>query len=195
VFDVGISKLLIILAVALIVLGPEKLPAVAGQIGRWLGRARTMARQFRDQLEEEASSLQNVKRSFNAALDPNSTAVPAATAAAANLKQPVAGASLDAASQTAEGHAAGIPPGSGALPEADLPQPVFRAPPTEPTPSLTTATAPPVAVAPAAAPPAAAATAPAVAPPAALRAPAFAATPDYASAAVTLDVSADERGS
>jgi sec-independent protein translocase protein TatB len=128
VFDVGISKLLIILAVALIVLGPEKLPAVAGQIGRWLGRARTMARQFRDQLEEEASSLQNVKRSFNAALDPNSTAVPAATAAAANLKQPVAGASLDAASQTAEGHAAGIPPGSGALPEADLPQPVFREP-------------------------------------------------------------------
>lgn len=191
-FDVGISKLLIILAVALIVLGPEKLPAVAGQIGRWLGRARTMARQFRDQLEEEASSLQNVKRSFNAALDP--TSVPAATAAAANLTQPVAGASLDAASQTAEGHSAGASPGSGAMSEADLPQPVFRPAVTEPTPNLTTATAPPLAAAPAAAvtPPAAA---PAVAPPAALRAPAFAATPDYASAAVTLDVSADERGS
>jgi sec-independent protein translocase protein TatB len=35
------------------VLGPEKLPRVVSELGRWVGRARTMARQFREQLEEE----------------------------------------------------------------------------------------------------------------------------------------------
>lgn len=35
------------------VLGPEKLPRVVAEVGRWLGRARVMARQFREQLEEE----------------------------------------------------------------------------------------------------------------------------------------------
>jgi sec-independent protein translocase protein TatB len=35
------------------VLGPEKLPRVVAELGRWVGRARAMARQFREQLEEE----------------------------------------------------------------------------------------------------------------------------------------------
>jgi sec-independent protein translocase protein TatB len=35
------------------VLGPEKLPRVVSEVGRWVGRARAMARQFREQLEEE----------------------------------------------------------------------------------------------------------------------------------------------
>jgi sec-independent protein translocase protein TatB len=43
------------------VLGPEKLPRAASQVGRWVGRARAMARQFREQLEEEVN-LENVKR-------------------------------------------------------------------------------------------------------------------------------------
>jgi Sec-independent protein translocase protein TatA len=34
------------------VLGPEKLPRVVAEVGRWVGRARAMARQFREQLEE-----------------------------------------------------------------------------------------------------------------------------------------------
>jgi sec-independent protein translocase protein TatB len=53
-FEVGFSEMLLIMALALIVLGPEKLPKLAAQIGRWMGRARNMARQFREQLEEEA---------------------------------------------------------------------------------------------------------------------------------------------
>ncbi|MBV6424361.1 MAG: Sec-independent protein translocase protein TatB [Steroidobacteraceae bacterium] len=52
-FEVGFTELLLIFALALIVLGPEKLPRVASQVGRWIGRARAMARQFREQLEEE----------------------------------------------------------------------------------------------------------------------------------------------
>jgi len=53
-FEVGFSELLLIMGLALLVLGPEKLPKVVGEIGRWMGRARAMARQFREQLEDEA---------------------------------------------------------------------------------------------------------------------------------------------
>lgn len=54
-FEVGFTELLVIFALALVVLGPERLPKLASQVGRWMGRARAMARQFRDQLEAEAS--------------------------------------------------------------------------------------------------------------------------------------------
>ena len=54
------SEILIIFGLALVVLGPKKLPGAAAQIGRWLGRARAMARQFREQLEEEVNSVKNL---------------------------------------------------------------------------------------------------------------------------------------
>lgn len=52
-FDFGFSEILVILVLALIVLGPQRLPGVVRRVGRWVGRARAMARQFQDQLEEE----------------------------------------------------------------------------------------------------------------------------------------------
>jgi Tat protein translocase TatB subunit len=57
-FEGRFPELLIIFVVALVVLGPHKLPQVAALVGRWLGNARAMARQFRDQLEEEAHNMQ-----------------------------------------------------------------------------------------------------------------------------------------
>lgn len=60
-FDIGFSEILLIFFLALVVLGPEKLPRVAAQVGRWLGRARSMARQFREQLEEEVN-LEEARR-------------------------------------------------------------------------------------------------------------------------------------
>jgi sec-independent protein translocase protein TatB len=56
-FEVGFSELLVIFALALVVLGPERLPKLAAQVGRWIGRAKAMARQFREQLEAEASAI------------------------------------------------------------------------------------------------------------------------------------------
>jgi sec-independent protein translocase protein TatB len=52
-FDIGFSEIVVIFVLALIVLGPEKLPRVVREVGRWVGRARAMARQFQEQLEEE----------------------------------------------------------------------------------------------------------------------------------------------
>src|SRR3954470_23415408 len=71
-FEVGFSELLLIFALALVVLGPEKLPKLAAQVGRWVGRARAMARQFREQLEEEAHNLEtkmNVDPGVDTSLD------------------------------------------------------------------------------------------------------------------------------
>lgn len=55
--DIGFSEILVIVGLALVVLGPTKLPQVARTLGRWAGRARSMARQFREQLENEADEF------------------------------------------------------------------------------------------------------------------------------------------
>ncbi|HEX4389085.1 MAG TPA: Sec-independent protein translocase protein TatB [Steroidobacteraceae bacterium] len=60
---------MIILVLALIVLGPEKLPRVVAEVGRWVGRARAMARQFREQLEEEVQ-LEEARKARAAAPPP-----------------------------------------------------------------------------------------------------------------------------
>jgi len=50
---IGFSELIILFLIGLIVLGPERLPRVANQIGTWLGQARRMTRVMKRQLEEE----------------------------------------------------------------------------------------------------------------------------------------------
>ncbi len=56
-FGIDFSEILLIFGIALVVLGPEKLPKLANTLGRWRGRARGMARQFREQLEQESHTL------------------------------------------------------------------------------------------------------------------------------------------
>jgi sec-independent protein translocase protein TatB len=55
VFEVGFTEIILIVGLALLVLGPEKLPGLAEKVGRWTGRARAMARQLRTQLEHEVT--------------------------------------------------------------------------------------------------------------------------------------------
>ena len=81
-FEVGFSELLLIFAIALIVLGPQKLPKLAQQVGRWVGRARAMARQFREQLEEEAHNLET-QVNIDPGIDTSLTPKPAPSASAA----------------------------------------------------------------------------------------------------------------
>ena len=50
---IGFSELIILFLIGLIVLGPERLPRVANQLGGWLGQARRMTRVMKRQLEEE----------------------------------------------------------------------------------------------------------------------------------------------
>lgn len=54
-FDFAFSELMVICVVALVVLGPTRLPGVVRKVGRWIGKARAMARDFRQQLENEVT--------------------------------------------------------------------------------------------------------------------------------------------
>jgi len=60
--DFGFSEILLTSAIALIVLGPERLPKAARQIGNWVGRARAMARQLSEQLDREVSADELLKQ-------------------------------------------------------------------------------------------------------------------------------------
>ena len=50
---IGFWELIILSLIGLIVLGPERLPRVANQLGNWLGQARRMTRVMKRQLEDE----------------------------------------------------------------------------------------------------------------------------------------------
>lgn len=52
-FDIGPGELLLVAIIGLLVLGPQRLPKVAAEIGKWVGRARRTATQLRRQLERE----------------------------------------------------------------------------------------------------------------------------------------------
>jgi sec-independent protein translocase protein TatB len=80
-FDIGFSEVLVIFVIALVVLGPEKLPRLAAQVGRWIGRARAMARQFREQLEEEVN-LEEVRKAQKAQPKKTEDTAPPASASA-----------------------------------------------------------------------------------------------------------------
>ncbi len=58
-FDVGFWELVLIFGVGLMILGPERMPRVASQIGRWIGRARRTASSLRHQLEKEIASAES----------------------------------------------------------------------------------------------------------------------------------------
>ena len=81
-FEVGFTEIGLILGLALLVLGPEKLPGLAQKVGRWTGRARAMARQLRTHLEQEVT-LDELARSR-----PQTTPPPAETPAPPAAAEP-----------------------------------------------------------------------------------------------------------
>ena len=52
-FDVGFFELLLISVVALLVIGPERLPKVARTAGLWIGRGRKMISSVKADIEKE----------------------------------------------------------------------------------------------------------------------------------------------
>ena len=52
-FDVGFFELLLIGIVALLVVGPERLPKLARAAGKWLGRGRRFVSSVKDDIDRE----------------------------------------------------------------------------------------------------------------------------------------------
>jgi sec-independent protein translocase protein TatB len=112
--DVGFSEILLTSAIALIVLGPERLPKVARQVGNWMGRARAMARQLSEQLEREVSEV-DALNADNLLKPPNKTdpGPSSPSAATDHPYTPLVAPPADAA------------PASVAEPPANPPEPVY----------------------------------------------------------------------
>ncbi|EKE75858.1 Sec-independent protein translocase protein TatB [Gallaecimonas xiamenensis] len=52
-FDIGFWELVLVALIALIVLGPERMPGAARTLGRWVRTLKGMAHQVRTELERE----------------------------------------------------------------------------------------------------------------------------------------------
>jgi sec-independent protein translocase protein TatB len=109
--DFGFSEIVVTSMIALVVLGPKRLPGVMRKVGNWMGRARVMARQLSDQLEREINAEELLRETQKK---------PAAPPAAATLPaaEPAAAAPPEHAAATA---VAQPPPAAHLAPAAHLP--------------------------------------------------------------------------
>ena len=63
--DIGWSEMLMIAAVAIIVIGPKEIPRTLGTIGRWVGKARSLTREFQSNVDDmiAQSEITELKKS------------------------------------------------------------------------------------------------------------------------------------
>jgi Tat protein translocase TatB subunit len=87
-FEVGFTEIVLIFGIALLVLGPARLPKLAADLGRWAGRARAMARTLRTQLEQEVQQLDPLATGTSSR--PAGTTQAPAAASPATAPEPVA---------------------------------------------------------------------------------------------------------
>lgn len=70
-FDIGFWELMILGLIALLVVGPERLPKLAYTAGKWLGKGRSMLNTVRDEINKEIKAeelkqvLEEQKKSLN----------------------------------------------------------------------------------------------------------------------------------
>jgi Tat protein translocase TatB subunit len=57
-FGIGLPELFVILAVALIVLGPQRLPEVARMLGRVYGQLRRASEEFQQTIRQDLAALE-----------------------------------------------------------------------------------------------------------------------------------------
>ena len=61
-FDIGFSELFMILVIALIVIGPERLPSVAKKVGRYVGKAKRTFENVKREVQSELETEELNKR-------------------------------------------------------------------------------------------------------------------------------------
>ncbi len=67
-FDIGFWELGLISVVALLVVGPERLPSLARTIGLWLGKARGMLTSIKDEIDREVK-IDEIKKATQEAIN------------------------------------------------------------------------------------------------------------------------------
>lgn len=96
-FDLGWTELLVIGIVALIVVGPKDLPVLFRNIGRFVGKAKGMAREFSSAMHDaaEESGVHDVAKGLKAATNPVSSAMDGVRDATRDLTDSVNPAKFD----------------------------------------------------------------------------------------------------
>ncbi|MFZ5961372.1 Sec-independent protein translocase protein TatB [Thalassococcus sp. BH17M4-6] len=86
-FDLGWTELLVIGVVALIVVGPKDLPVLFRNVGRFVGKAKGMAREFSRAMNDAAddSGMRDVAKTFKSATNPMSSAMDGVKSAAKSM--------------------------------------------------------------------------------------------------------------
>ena len=64
-FDIGWTEMALVAAVIVVVVGPKELPVILRTIGRAISRARAMAKEFRDSVDEMADEADLGKQVFD----------------------------------------------------------------------------------------------------------------------------------
>ncbi|NOD34060.1 MULTISPECIES: Sec-independent protein translocase protein TatB [unclassified Ruegeria] len=101
-FDLGWTELLVIGIVALIVVGPKDLPVLFRNVGRFVGKARGMAREFSSAMNEAAdqAGVNEIKKGLNAAANPVGSAVDGVKQAAQDMAKSIDPTKFDPDSET-----------------------------------------------------------------------------------------------
>ncbi len=101
-FDLGWSELLLIGIVALIVVGPKDLPMLFRNVGRFVGKAKGMAREFTNAMNEAAdeSGLREVSKGLKSATNPLGSALDGVKDAARDMTKGLDPSDYDKDSKT-----------------------------------------------------------------------------------------------
>ena len=102
-FGIGLFELVMIAIIALVVLGPERLPGAMREVAKYMKQLRNISNEFQSQFSEELKMLDeiNPRRILNEAIDPNSPANKPATTATKPPALPSTSAAKPAAAATA----------------------------------------------------------------------------------------------
>lgn len=67
-FNVDLPEFLFVAVLALLIIGPKDLPKVMRQVGKWVGKARAIAGQFRSSFDDmvRESELQEMEQKWRA---------------------------------------------------------------------------------------------------------------------------------
>ena len=68
--NLGMPEMIFILLLALVIVGPKKLPEIARQLGKFLAEFKRTSNEFKHQLEAEMLNIELQERAKKAAADP-----------------------------------------------------------------------------------------------------------------------------
>jgi sec-independent protein translocase protein TatB len=126
-FDVAPSEFLLVAVIALVVIGPKDLPRVMRTVGRWVGKARGVARQFRAGFDEmlRESELREMEEKWRAenerimrehpAITPPMTPTPIESSSPSGADAPAATPQVDPAAEPGQAPARPVDDAQGKL--------------------------------------------------------------------------------